>query len=307
MQTRMDLKDLTTEKRNPRTQRIDTLPTLEMARLMNEEDKRVPQAVERALPAIAAAIDAVAARLAAGGRLFYVGAGTSGRLGVLDASECPPTFGTPPSLVQGVIAGGPDAVFAAVEGAEDDAQAGADDLLERALGEQDAVVGLAASGRTPYVVGALAFARRAGALAVAVTCNEASPLAAKADIAVEVVVGPEALSGSTRLKAGTAQKLVLNMLSTGVMIRLGKTYGNLMVDVKATNEKLRDRARRIVAAATGLPPAEAEKALCAADYDAKLAICMHLTGCGKDAAAQRLAAHGGRLACALAAASGCAP
>lgn len=307
MQTRLNLNGLTTEKRNPRTQRIDTLPTLEMARLMNEEDKSVPHAVERALPAIAAAIDAVEARLRAGGRLLYIGAGTSGRLGVLDASECPPTFGTPPTLVQGVVAGGPEAIFAAVEGAEDDAQAGAEDLRQRGVGARDAVVGLTASGRTPYVVGALEFARRAGALAVAVTCNEASPLAAEADIAVEVVVGPEVLSGSTRLKAGTAQKLVLNMLSTGVMIRLGKAYGNLMVDVKATNEKLRDRARRIVAAATGLSEEEAEAALRAAAYDAKLAICMQLTGCGRDGAARRLAAHGGCLARALDASAGCAP
>lgn len=302
-----DLNALTTERCNPRTAQIDTLTALEIARLMNEEDKSVPLAVEQALPDVAAAIDAVAARLRSGGRLFYVGAGTSGRLGVLDASECPPTFGTAPELVQGVVAGGPAAVFTAVEGAEDDASAGANDLAARGLTAKDAVVGLAASGRTPYVIGALSAARRAGALAVAVACNAGSPLAAAADIAIEAVVGPETLAGSTRLKAGTAQKLVLNMLSTGVMIRLGKVYGNLMVDLKATNAKLRDRACRIVSTATGLPGATAEALLAAANYDAKLAICMHLTSRGKDAAADLLEAHGGFLACALTAAQKGAP
>ncbi len=238
-----------TESRNPATQNIDTVLTLEMVRLMNAEDAKVAVAVEAELPAIAEAIDRIAARMQAGGRLIYIGAGTSGRLGVLDASECPPTFNAAPEQVVGLIAGGEVALTTAVEGAEDDREAGARDIAALDVGAQDSVVGIAASGSTPYVLGGLAEARRRGALTISLACNRPAPLHELADIAIAPIVGPEVIAGSTRLKAGTAQKMVLNMLSTGVMIRLGKTYGNLMVDVQATNAKLRRRARRIVAEA----------------------------------------------------------
>ena len=235
-----------TESRNPATQNIDTVSTLEMARLMNAEDAKVAAAVEAELPAIAEAIDRIAERMRDGGRLIYMGAGTSGRLGVLDASECPPTFNAAPEQVVGLIAGGEIALTTAVEGAEDDREAGAHDIAALDVTARDSIVGIAASGGTPYVLGGLAEARRCGALTVSLACNRPAPVHELADVVIAPVVGPEVITGSTRLKAGTAQKMALNMLSTGVMIRLGKTYGNLMVDVQATNTKLRQRARRIV-------------------------------------------------------------
>ena len=240
------IQNRTTESRNPATANIDTVSTLEMVRLINAEDAKVAPAVATQLPHIAEAIDRIAARMREGGRLIYVGAGTSGRLGVLDASECPPTFNTAPKQVVGLIAGGNIALTTAVEGAEDDREAGARAIAALNVAAKDNVVGIASSGSTPYVLGALAEARRRGALTISLACNSPAPVEALADVIIAPIVGPEVLTGSTRLKAGTAQKMVLNMLSTGVMIRLGKTYGNLMVDVRATNAKLRQRARRIV-------------------------------------------------------------
>ncbi|WP_418957750.1 N-acetylmuramic acid 6-phosphate etherase [Streptomyces tritici] len=292
---------LTTEAFRPELAEIDRLPTLDLARLMNGEDTAVPRAVAARLPEIAAAIDAVAARMARGGRLIYAGAGTAGRLGVLDASECPPTFNTDPSRVVGLIAGGPTAIAEAVEGAEDSAELAATDLQRLGLAPDDTVVGVSASGRTPYAVGAVTHARAAGALTVGLSCNEDSPLGAAAEHALEIVTGPELLTGSTRLKAGTAQKLVLNMISTITMIRLGKTYGNLMVDVRASNDKLHARSRRIVSLATGAPDAEIEKALVAADGEVKTAILMILADVDAKEAERRLAGSAGHLRAALAA------
>jgi len=289
-----------TEARNPATAHIDTLPTLEMVRLMNAEDARVAPAVAAELRAVAQAIDAIAARMQEGGRLIYVGAGTSGRLGVLDASECPPTFSTPPEQVVGVIAGGAHALTHAVEGAEDDRQAGEDAMAALGVTARDSVVGIAASGRTPYVLGAMAEARRRGALVISLACAHPSSMAEAADIAIAPVTGPEVITGSTRLKAGTAQKMVLNMLSTGVMIRLGKTYGNLMVDVQPTNRKLQARARRIVAEACGVTDEEAEALMQAAGGDVKVAIVARLAGITPEAARARLAAAGGAVRRALA-------
>ncbi|MBL8739265.1 MAG: N-acetylmuramic acid 6-phosphate etherase [Planctomycetes bacterium] len=270
--SRIDLGQLVTESRNPRTQDLDALPTLEILQVMNDEDQRATLAVREQLPAIAAAIDAIAVRMHKGGRLVYCGAGTSGRLGVLDAAECPPTFSADPTQVVGLIAGGPGALLKAVEGAEDDAELGASDLQALALGPKDTLVGIAASGRTPYVVGALQFARRHGALTVAVVMNRGSAVAAAAELPIEVVVGPEVLTGSTRLKAGTATKLVLNMLSTGVFVRLHKVYGNLMVDLQATNRKLQARSVRIVAEAADCSETLAEELLARCDGEVKTAI-----------------------------------
>jgi len=264
-----------------------------MVRQINAEDARVAGAVAVELPAIAQAIDAIAARMRAGGRLIYIGAGTSGRLGVLDASECPPTFSTPPEQVVGIIAGGSYALTHAVEGAEDDHDAGAHDVAALEVDARDSVVGIAASGRTPYVLGGMAAARGRGALVISVACAAPSPMAEAADIAIAPVTGPEVITGSTRLKAGTAQKLVLNMLSTGVMIRLGKTFGNLMVDVQPTNRKLQARARRIVAEACGLPFEQAADLLQACDGQVKVAIVAHLAGLTPEMARQRLAEAGG--------------
>jgi N-acetylmuramic acid 6-phosphate etherase len=286
---------LLTEERNPKTWDIDRLDTLAMITLINDEDQTVPQAVARALPAIAQAIDAIVARLRTGGRLFYIGAGTSGRLGVLDASECPPTYGTPPELVQGVIAGGREAVFGALEGVEDDPVAGASDLRARGLVAGDAVVGIAASGRTPYVLGALAYARSLGALAVGVANNTPSPVLDAAEIAIAIVTGPEAISGSTRMKAGTAQKLVLNTLSTGIMVRLGKVYGNLMIDVQVKNDKLLQRARGIVMQIAGIDEGKAAALLDATHNDVKAAIVMARRGVSADEARALLNAAGGLL------------
>jgi N-acetylmuramic acid 6-phosphate etherase len=297
---RRELDALTTEAFRPELAEIDRLPTLEIARTMNGEDASVPAAVAAQLPAIAAAIDGIAARMERGGRLVYAGAGTAGRLGVLDASECPPTFNTAPGgEVVGLIAGGPGAMVASVEGAEDSRELAARDLDGLGLTAADTVVGVSASGRTPYALGAVEHARALGALTVGLACNEGSPLAAAADHGIEVVVGPELLSGSTRLKAGTAQKLVLNMLSTITMIRLGKTYGNLMVDVRASNEKLRARSRRIVSLATGADDRAIEDALTATDGEVKPAILTLLAGVDAPTAARLLAASGGHLRRAL--------
>ncbi|ATZ25338.1 N-acetylmuramic acid 6-phosphate etherase [Streptomyces lavendulae] len=297
---RAQLDTLTTEAFRPELADIDRLPTLEIARIMNAEDATVPAAVAGELPRIAAAVDAIAARMARGGRLVYAGAGTAGRLGVLDASECPPTFNTDPQQVVGLIAGGPTAMVKAVEGAEDSAELAAADLTALGLTADDSVIGISASGRTPYAIGAVDFARSRGALTVGLSCNAGSALAAAAEHGIEVVVGPELLTGSTRLKAGTAQKLVLNLISTVTMIRLGKTYGNLMVDVRASNEKLRARSRRIVALATGAPDAEIEAALTATDGEVKNAILVILGGVDGPTATALLATAGGHLRAALA-------
>ncbi|MDO0927155.1 N-acetylmuramic acid 6-phosphate etherase [Streptomyces sp. TG1A-8] len=295
-----ELASLTTEAFRPELAEIDRLPTLDIARLMNGEDTGVPAAVAARLPQIAAAVDAVAARMAGGGRLVYAGAGTAGRLGVLDASECPPTFNTGPGQVVGLIAGGAEAMVTSVEGAEDSPELARADLDALKLTADDSVVGVSASGRTPYAVGAVEHARALGALTVGLACNAHSPLAAAAEHGIEVVTGPELLTGSTRLKAGTAQKLVLNMLSTITMIRLGKTYGNLMVDVRASNDKLRARSRRIVSLATGAGDEEIERALTASGGEVKHAILAILADVDGPTAARLLEASGGHLREALA-------
>jgi N-acetylmuramic acid 6-phosphate etherase len=296
-----ELAGLTTEASRPDLDDLDRLPAIALVRLMNAEDSHVPAAVATCEHAIATAAEGIADRLGRGGRLIYAGAGTAGRIGVLDASECPPTFSTPPGQVVGLIAGGPRAVTDAIEGAEDNADAGADALTAIDVGPLDTVVGISASGRTPFVIGALVAAREAGAFTVAVACNENSRSGAIADVAIEVVVGPEVVAGSTRLKAGTAQKLVVNMLSTIAMIRLGKTYGNLMVDMRATNAKLRARAHRIVALATGGSEDEVAAALGDANGDVKTAILMLATGTGREIASRALRDAQGRLRHAMAA------
>ncbi|MBT2364778.1 N-acetylmuramic acid 6-phosphate etherase [Streptomyces sp. ISL-10] len=296
---RAQLATLTTEAFRPELADIDRLPTLEIARIMNGEDETVPAAVAAQLPVIADAIDATAERMARGGRLIYAGAGTAGRLGVLDASECPPTFNTDPSEVTGLIAGGPAAMFTAVEGAEDSKELAAADLDALKVTGDDTVVGISASGRTPYAIGAVEHARSLGALTIGLSSNAASALGAAAEHGIEVVVGPELLTGSTRLKAGTAQKLVLNMISTITMIRLGKTYGNLMVDVRASNDKLRARSRRIVSLATGAREEEIEAALEATDGEVKNAILMILGGVDAPRAASLLMSSAGHLRAAL--------
>ncbi|MFS4435651.1 N-acetylmuramic acid 6-phosphate etherase [Citrobacter farmeri] len=296
----MNLGALVSETRNPQTMDLDALTTLELVHRFNQQDTLVAEAVKATLPDVASAVDAAAEALKSGGRIIYMGAGTSGRLGVLDASECPPTFGVPHGLVVGLIAGGPGALLKAVEGAEDNAQLGEDDLIALNLTPQDLVVGLAASGRTPYVIGGLKYARKIGCNTVAISCNPDSPIAQEADIAISPVVGPEALTGSTRLKSGTAQKLVLNMISTGAMVKFGKVYQNLMVDMKATNIKLMDRACRMVVEATGIARAEAEMLLKQTDFDVKPAILMALSGLSAEAAREKLATHQGFLRAALA-------
>ncbi|WP_246574303.1 N-acetylmuramic acid 6-phosphate etherase [Streptomyces genisteinicus] len=296
---RAQLASLTTEAFRPELADIDRLPTLEIARIMNGEDTSVPAAVAAQLPVIAPAIDATAARMARGGRLVYAGAGTAGRLGVLDASECPPTFNTDPSVVVGLIAGGPSAMVKAVEGAEDSKELAAADLDALRVGPDDTVIGISASGRTPYAIGAVEHARSLGALTIGLSCNAGSALGAAAEHGIEVVTGPELLTGSTRLKAGTAQKLVLNMISTITMIRLGKTYGNLMVDVRASNDKLHARSRRIVALATDAADAEIEAALAATGGEVKDAILMILGKVDAGRAATLLTASRGHLRAAL--------
>lgn len=264
----------TTEQANANTRDIDKLPVLEALTLINREDAKVAAAVGAALPDIARAVEMIVAALETGGRLVYVGAGTSGRLGMLDAAECVPTFSASPRLVQGVIAGGAEAMLRSIEGAEDDPAAAADDLRARGVSSADVVCGIAASGRTPYVIGALQFARSIGARSIAIACNRNTPVAALADIAISVDVGPEVIAGSTRLKAGSAQKMILNMLSTASMIGLGKVYDNLMVDVKVTNAKLLTRAIGLVMRLTGLDEAAARRLLRSANNEVKTAVTM---------------------------------
>lgn len=285
---RLNLGKLTTESRNQNTLDIDQVSTLEMVKKINDEDKKVAIAVEKELPQIAKAIDSIVRRMKKGGRLIYIGAGTSGRLGILDASECPPTYGVSEELVQGIIAGGQEAIFRAKEGAEDSKELAIIDLKDKNINENDTIVGLAASGRTPYVIGGLEYANEIGALTVSVTCNKDSGVAKVSQISIAPVVGPEAVTGSTRLKSGTAQKLVLNMLSTGTMIKMGKVYGNLMVDVKATNEKLVERSKKIVCEATGVSIQESEEVLKETDFDVKLAIFMILSNLEKEVAKEKL-------------------
>ncbi len=287
---------LPTEQRNPNTADIDRVSTLEIVRRINDEDKKVAYAVERELEPIAKAVDAIQDALRSGGRLIYCGCGTSGRLGVLDAAECPPTYSADPGMVMGVMAGGERAMFKAVEGAEDNAEAGREDMKQINLSAKDVLVGIAASGRTPYVLGAMAYAHEIGAKTVALTCNKASEMNAVADIPIGVETGPEVITGSTRMKCGTAQKMVLNMLSTGAMIRLGKVYGNLMVDVMPTNEKLVRRAISIVATAAGVDEEEARRTLEACGFSVKTAIVMLVRGESAEAAKERLNATGGVIA-----------
>lgn len=282
------LENLTTEARNERTMRLDEMSVAELLTVMNEEDAKVAGAVKKEIPRIAEAVAAITDLMRRGGRLIYIGAGTSGRIGLLDAVECPPTFGTSPEQVVGLIAGGSNAFIKAVEGAEDRADSGADDLRNLALTEIDAVVGLAASGRTPYVTGGLEYAKQIGAKTISISCNKNAAISQKADIAIEIENGPEVLTGSTRLKAGTSQKLVCNMLSTASMIGLGKVYGNLMVDVMPTNEKLEERAKRIVIEATGCDAETAESTLLLAGRKPKQAILMILTGCSYEEALEKL-------------------
>lgn len=278
----------TTEQANPNTAEIDRLPTLDALRIMNAEDKKVAEAVERVLPAIARAVEGIAERLQNGGRLFYTGTGTSGRLGVLDAAECPPTFGVSPDLVRGVIAGGYDACYKAVEASEDDRQAGARDLQAWGFNAQDVVVGIAASGRTPYTIGAVEWARSLGALTLCITCNENTELARAVEIPIEPIVGPEVIAGSTRLKSGTAQKLVLNMLSTMTMVRLGYVTGNRMTNLKTSNIKLRARALGMLMNESGLEEAAAARLLEAAGWDLRAALVMHKAGVDAARAAEAL-------------------
>ncbi|AUT43096.1 N-acetylmuramic acid 6-phosphate etherase [Aeromonas caviae] len=289
----IDLSSMITETRNPASVEIDQLSTLEMLRVINQEDQQVALAVGQLLPEIARAVDAIAAAFGKGGRLVYIGAGTSGRLGILDASECPPTYGVSAEQVIGLIAGGHKAILQAVENAEDDAELGARDLKNIQFCANDVLVGIAASGRTPYVLGAMAHASAVGATVCSISCNPGSPLARAADISMVAVVGPEIVTGSSRMKAGTAQKLILNMLSTGAMIRTGKVYGNLMVDVEATNAKLVERQKRIVMEATDCERAVAERALAQADNHCKTAIVMILAGLTADEARTRLQSSNG--------------
>jgi len=290
---------LLTEQANPRSAQLDQLNALELVDLFNQEDQRTLEAIAGARTALAAAIDATAAALGQGGRLFYVGAGTSGRLGVLDAAECPPTFCTPPDLVQGIIAGGTGALVKSSEGLEDVATDGAAAIADCNLQPQDVVVGITAGGTTPYVQGAIAAANQRGATTVLIACVPADQVPTEADIDIRLLVGPELLAGSTRLKAGTVTKMALNILSTGVMVRLGKVYGNRMVDVAVTNTKLRDRALRILCDLTDLDREAAATLLDRSHQQVKLALMMHLGGLDAEAAAERLADHGGQLRRAL--------
>ncbi|MEX6226823.1 N-acetylmuramic acid 6-phosphate etherase [Providencia hangzhouensis] len=295
----IDLSKMVTESRNAASTHIDQLPTLQMLQVINNEDKQVPLAVEKVLPEIAQLVDKVADAFLNGGRLIYSGAGTSGRLGILDASECPPTDGTPHEQVVGLIAGGHQAIFRAVENAEDKPELGEQDLKNIQFNEKDILVGIAASGRTPYVLGALAYANKIGATTAAISCNPNSPIANAADIAITPVVGAEVVTGSSRMKAGTAQKLVLNMITTGAMIRIGKVFGNLMVDVEATNAKLIERQTKIVMEATDCDRATAETALQQCDRHCKTAILMVLTGLNADDARQLLSDNHGFIRTAL--------
>ncbi|TPN01937.1 MULTISPECIES: N-acetylmuramic acid 6-phosphate etherase [unclassified Mesorhizobium] len=290
-----ELDRLVSEGRNPRTVDIDLLPTIDVLRKINDEDRAVPAAVEKVLPEIATAVDRIVLAFQKGARLIYIGAGTSGRLGVLDASECPPTFGVPEDMVIGLIAGGPDALVRSTEGAEDDPRMGVRALQDIGLTANDVVVGIAVSGRTPYVIGGLTYAKQVGATTVALSCNPASTIAGIADIAISPVVGPEVLTGSTRLKSGTAQKLVLNMLTTASMIRIGKSFQNLMVDLNPSNKKLVARATRMVMQTTGCTAQRAKQALHQTGNDVKLAILVTITGMDVEAARAALAKAGGFL------------
>ncbi|WP_165450288.1 N-acetylmuramic acid 6-phosphate etherase [Lactiplantibacillus mudanjiangensis] len=283
-----DINQLTTESRNPASAHLDDMATADIVTLMNQEDAKVSQSIQSQIPAIAQAVDRIVTVFKAGGRLIYMGAGTSGRLGVLDAAECVPTFGTDPAMVRGIIAGGDQAMTVAVEGAEDSLTLGEQDLTALHLTEHDAVVGLAASGRTPYVIGALKYANQVGATTISLACNEQAVISELADVAIEVAPGPEVLSGSTRLKAGTAEKMVLNMLSTIAMVKIGKVYHNLMVDVKPTNEKLVIRAKHIIELATGVDAVTAASLFDAANQDVKTAIVMALADVDVTTAQQRL-------------------
>lgn len=295
----LDLTNLVTESRNENTFNIDKVSSLEMVKLMNSEDKLVPIAIEKELPKIADSIDIIADRLEKGGRLLYLGAGTSGRLGILDASECPPTYGVSEELIQGIIAGGHEAIFRAKEGAEDSKELGESDLKKYKLTEIDVVVGLAASGRTPYVLGGLEYSNSIGAFTIAITCNGDSELSKVAKISIAPIVGAEVITGSTRLKSGTAQKLILNMLSTGAMIKLGKVYGNLMVDVKPSNEKLVERAKLIIEESTNCSREMAEKYFEASNRDVKTAIFMILSGKDREASVKILETNKGVISSAL--------
>src|SRR5690242_3415135 len=293
------LEKLLTEQPNPASASIDRVSTEQALRIINSEDQKVAAAVAHEIPAIARAVDAVVAAFESGGRLFYIGAGTSGRLGVLDAAECPPTFSVPPELVQGIIAGGEAALARATETTEDDPAIGARDLRDRGFRPQDVLVGIAASGRTPYVLGAVAEARRLGAATISITCTPDSELARAVDIAIAPLAGPEIVAGSTRMKAGTATKLVLNMLSTATFIRLGYVFGNLMVNVQPKNSKLVDRARRIIARTTGVGYERAGELLESADRNVRTAIVMGKLGLSREQAEQRLIKAGGRISEAL--------
>ena len=293
------LSTLITEQRNPNSMHVDSLSALEIVQLMNEEDKQVPLAIEKCLPQIAQAVECIVAAFQQGGRLVYIGAGTSGRLGVLDASECPPTFGVSPEMVKGIIAGGERALRHPIEGAEDSKAQAVVDLQTIQFSSKDVLVGIAASGRTPYVIGALEYAKSLGSVTVSIASNPNSVMANIVDIAIDTVVGPEVLTGSSRLKSGTAQKLVLNMLTTASMILMGKCYQNLMVDVQASNEKLKARAIRIVMQATDCDKALAEETLKQADQNAKLAIMMILSGLDRAQAEALLEKHQGKLQLAL--------
>lgn len=284
-----NLYQLQTEKRNAASERLDQMSALEIVTLMNEEDQKVALAVKRVLPQIAQSVDMIVRSLSGGGRLLYFGAGTSGRLGILDAAECPPTFGTEPSVVQGIIAGGVKAMTEAIEGAEDSRELGCQDVQEAGVSQKDVVVGIAASGRTPYVWGALQEARTRQAGTISLSCNSDPDIGKSADIAINLAVGPEVVTGSTRLKAGSATKMVLNMLTTASMVKLGKVYQNLMVNVQATNQKLRERAKHIVMQATGVSYAVADRLLAEAAGDVKVAIVMQKTGLAAKAAQERLA------------------
>lgn len=295
----LNLNGMTTERRNPRTMQLDTMSELEIVTAMNDEDARVPLAIAKKLPEIAQAAHWAVEAFEQGGRLFYMGAGTSGRLGVLDAAECPPTFGVDPGMVVGLIAGGEKAFIKAVEGAEDSPALGRSDLESHGLTPKDFVIGIAASGRTPYVLGGLAYAREIGCRTAAIACNPGSAVGKAADLAIEVEVGPEVLTGSTRLKSGTAQKLILNMISTASMVRTGKAYQNLMVDVMQTNEKLHTRAENIVIDATGVQRREARAAIDAAGGSVKCAITMLLANCTAAEARERLEKAGGHVRTAI--------
>ena len=293
------LSTLITEQRNPNSMHVDSLSALEIVQLMNQEDKQVPLAIEKCLPQIAQAVECIVAAFQQGGRLIYIGAGTSGRLGVLDASECPPTFGVSPEMVKGIIAGGERALRHPIEGAEDSKTHAVVDLQTIQFSSKDVLVGIAASGRTPYVIGALEYAKSLGSVTVSIASNPNSAMANIVDIAIDTVVGPEVLTGSSRLKSGTAQKLVLNMLTTASMILMGKCYQNLMVDVQASNEKLKARAIRIVMQATDCDKTLAEETLKLADQNAKLAIMMILSGLDRAQAEALLEKHHGKLQLAL--------